>query len=575
MLSFTRKILRQSHSVGFKIGLGYTLLTIVIIITLVTSLFLSNLLQSEVNNIINRNMEITSLSRELEKEMLSMETSVRGYVLTGSEDYSKQFEQQKDKYATTYAQLTSLLDSPAQLQTLSQAKLRMDNWVLIAEQELKLAKEKNPGAMIFEQTSNGKFIMDDFQKHMNMFRAEEDKRMNELKDQVEATSRTSFWLLGSLSLVAIAISLFYGFPTAIQIRRNLNNVISILQDIANAGGDLSRRIPLSRSKDEIHELAVVTNDLLSGISRLVGQVADSSNSVETASKNLTSAIDDTWHGIQSVTLRSDIFAKSANQTKEQLSVIQSDIDQMDVLNQTMQQQVSQVLTSIQAIGDSTKNSSRLIEEHIQSMQHIHGVTMQTNETIRELGSASDRIGSITDALREIAEQIQLLALNAAIEAARAGESGRGFAVVAEEVRQLAVKSNRFATDIQSLINTTQDASQHALKAMSVGTETVQMGLTSVLRTQVAFEDVRQKEESMTKAVYQAVDMIQKQTALRNGILDGLINVHALAQQVAAASIQNVDATHQSATAVETIRQHILSLSKSSVSLRQTIEKFTL
>lgn len=316
--------------------------------------------------------------------------------------------------------------------------------------------------------------MDDFQKHMNMFRAEEDKRMNELKDQVEATSRTSFWLLGSLSLVAIAISLFYGFPTAIQIRRNLNNVISILQDIANAGGDLSRRIPLGRSKDEIHELAVVTNDLLSGISHLVGQVADSSNNVETASKNLTSAIDDTWHGIQSVTLRSDIFAKSANQTKEQLHVIQSDIDQMDVLNQTMQQQVSQVLTSIQAIGDSTKNSSRLIEEHIQSMQQIHGVTMQTNETIRELGSASDRIGSITDALREIAEQIQLLALNAAIEAARAGESGRGFAVVAEEVRKLAVKSNQFATDIQSLINTTQDARQHRQHILSLSKSSVSL-----------------------------------------------------------------------------------------------------
>ncbi len=378
---------------------------------------------------------------------------------------------------------------------------------------------------------------------MSVFR---DKQEAEFKQAFNATEQANTSLISTGVIMTVVMTLLL-FATAIPIVRGIKKsiveVVRSLKDIAQENGDLTVRISTD-SKDEIGDLVYWFNQFMEKLQGVVKDVVEASLPLSNLAQDLRGLTEQTQRTI-------DVQQGSAENAKHAVDTMSGSVD--DVAHSA-----AQAASDAAEATDAATEGKLIVEQTVSSIQQLADNVRETADVIARLEEDSNKVGSVLDVIKGIAEQTNLLALNAAIEAARAGEQGRGFAVVADEVRTLASRTQQSTEEIQATIEQLQGAAKSAVDVMARGTEQASTSVDTANRAGESLETItstigrinsmneqiaRNTEEQRNVAsdIVRHVDEINQrtdETSARSGQLGSMCNELAdLAQNLEAVAKQ--------------------------------------
>ena len=321
--------------------------------------------------------------------------------------------------------------------------------------------------------------------------------------------RATLWrsvLVAGLSLTALAALLAFLFS------RSIGKPLALLAQnikLAAEQKNLASEFPAQR-RDELGEIGRSLNFLFAELNRVLVQVNQSSEqSLQGALDNVT-----TTHQCRDETARQ---RHEMNQVGAETEAV---VKSMADISQHLASVNRQVAQAQEAAEQGQGRASAVVSE-------MHSLVQQVGascNTLTELRSATDNIGSVLDTIQSVAEQTNLLALNAAIEAARAGEQGRGFAVVAEEVRRLSFDTQKATGEIKDMIDQLRASVGQISSGLIAEQHSAQRCMNETLATQMALNRIQQSVADASALAQHINQSAQDESARAQAMRGRLMNV---------------------------------------------------
>ncbi|WP_446739640.1 methyl-accepting chemotaxis protein [Pseudomonas sp. TH39(2020)] len=188
-----------------------------------------------------------------------------------------------------------------------------------------------------------------------------------------------------------------------------------------------------------------------------------------------------------------------------------------------------------AADQQAREGDKVVGEAIVQIERLAKEVGNSTEAMSHLKRESDKIGSVLDVIKSVAQQTNLLALNAAIEAARAGEAGRGFAVVADEVRSLAQRTQKSTEEIEELIGGLQSGTQQVATIMDNSRTLTESSVELTRRAGGSLTNITRTVSAIQAMNLQIAAAAEQQSAVAEEINRSVLNVRDVSEQTSAAT----------------------------------------
>ncbi len=574
-----RKSFQKTNLLNSIRGRVLIIFSVLIIILFSMLLLTSGNMQSsqkELETFMNVDIKEQLMVNQLSADIAKLSNAEQSYIITGKSNYMTSYRSYKDAIITRFKELEAIYKNrPEELKKVTTINEHFNTYLQYSERALSL-RDKNgfEAAQKLVNAGNGRTAMShvDVQiEAMNEVLAK--KNANQIT-LLEEKNQNSLYLFIGLTIFSVLLTLIFGILLFNSIKRSTYSINRSILDIAQAGGDLTRRVKV-RTKDEFAEIASNTNVLIASIADLVKRVSLLTENVSASGQQLMASSDDTSITIQSIADSTNEIASGSEQTLKSMTLA---IQKMNSLEEATRY----LNDDAQAVKSATDNMTSAARLGVKSVQHSSNVMLDieetmanTSQTVQALGVKSYEITSIIKTITAIAEQTNLLALNAAIEAARAGEHGRGFAVVADEVRKLAEQSQNAAKEVTGIVTSIQSEVTSIVKQNHEGVESVIKGVEVANETNASLEQIMKNTEETISIIDKMVNQIGQTLEFSQEVAASFIEVTNIAENTASNTESSAAAAEQGSAAMQEINASAVELSHQADELRKVVNEFKL
>nr|WP_238067017.1 methyl-accepting chemotaxis protein [Pseudomonas shirazica] len=336
-----------------------------------------------------------------------------------------------------------------------------------------------------------------------------------VRDAGAAQAKT---VLAVATVLALTLGLLAAWAITRQIIVPLRQTLHAAERVAS--GDLTLNLQAQR-RDELGQLQASMHRMTQGLRELISGIGDGVTQIASAAEELSAVTEQTSAGVNNQKVETDQVATAMNQMTATVHEVARNAEQASEAALMADQQARE--------GD------RVVGEAVAQIERLAGEVVNSSEAMNQLKAESDKIGSVLDVIKSVAQQTNLLALNAAIEAARAGEAGRGFAVVADEVRSLAQRTQQSTEEIEELIAGLQSGTQRVASVMDSSRQLTDSSVELTRRAGSSLETITRTVSSIQAMNQQIATAAEEQTAVAEEINRSVMNVRDISDQTSAAS----------------------------------------
>ncbi len=355
-----------------------------------------------------------------------------------------------------------------------------------------------------------------------------------------------------LAVSAIVLALVIGFISAAAIITPLTKVITMLKDIAQGEGDLTKRLD-DKGKDEMSQMAGWFNTFVEKIQIMVRGMADNTQVLETGAKSLLSLASDMSQGAQQTTENAETVLSAAMETSTGMETM--DLQSKDASSniQSISSAVEEMTISVDEIARNAAVSGRISKKAVDQSQ-------QVLDQVNTLNLSSREIGKVTQVIQEISEQTHLLALNATIEAARAGEAGKGFMIVAGEIKDLSEQTAAAIEEINDKVGGIRSAARYLdqgitgiSSTISKTNESMNAIVSAVEEQSATTKEISENLAHASQGIHTISDHISDASRISGNIAKDAAQVNQTAETIAKDSSQVNDNAQELTTLAQTLR----------------------